>query len=397
MSESPDGGVATLLRCGIWVLFVVSLAYGVTGTAVAQSAPDCSNVDYQGSGTEADPYQVPNVDELQCIEDQSLGANYTQVSDIDASGTASWNNGKGFEPIGELGGENFTGTFDGNGYNITGLIINRGRDKVGLFGSTTSSSKVTRVSVTNADISGREEVGGVVGYNTGNISDSHSTGNINGNNAGGVVGYNEGNVSGSHATSNVNGRRHLGGLVGQNIRGNVSDSYAVGDVNGSEEIGRLAGEKEGNISDSYATGNVNGSENADGVLGGNDGRVTDSYWDVQKTNQQEAVGREGGNSKVEGDIMGLTTDEMHGGPALGNMTAFDFTTTWRTVTNPDGYPVLAWEKGGSGPSIDDYRDDPSDPTSAVSLSGLQDAIDDFVNNNISLSLLQNVIREFVAT
>lgn len=50
-----------------------------------------------------------------------------------------------------------------------------------------------------------------------------------------------------------------------------------------------------------------------------------------------------------------------------------------------------------GPSLDDYRDDPNDPTSGVSLSGLQSAIQDFVNKSISLSLLQDVIQEFIAT
>jgi len=75
-------------------------------------------VTYNGDGTETNPYEVGNVDQLQCIEEQDLGANYTQVSAIDASGTAMWNGGDGFDPIGDPESlatplTPFTGTFEG--------------------------------------------------------------------------------------------------------------------------------------------------------------------------------------------------------------------------------------------------------------------------------------------
>ena len=46
-----------------------------------------------GSGTELDPYQISNVDQLQEMNDD-LDAYYILVNDIDASATSGWNSGE---------------------------------------------------------------------------------------------------------------------------------------------------------------------------------------------------------------------------------------------------------------------------------------------------------------
>ena len=57
-------------------------------------------------------------------------AHYILINDIDASDTSTWNCGAGFKPIGGI----FNGSFDGRGYNISDLYINRPfTDNVGLF------------------------------------------------------------------------------------------------------------------------------------------------------------------------------------------------------------------------------------------------------------------------
>jgi hypothetical protein len=43
----------------------------------------------RGSGTEADPYQIGTVEQLQGMKDD-LAACYVLVNDLDASGTAAW-------------------------------------------------------------------------------------------------------------------------------------------------------------------------------------------------------------------------------------------------------------------------------------------------------------------
>ncbi|OIB58543.1 DUF7289 family protein [Natrialba sp. SSL1] len=58
---------------------------------VKRDGPECDAVDYEGSGSEHDPYQISNVDQLQCINDQGLDDHYELVDDIDAHGTEYWN------------------------------------------------------------------------------------------------------------------------------------------------------------------------------------------------------------------------------------------------------------------------------------------------------------------
>ena len=87
-----------------------------------------------GSGTEADPYVITTVQQLQEMQDD-LDAYYVLGNDIDASGTASWNGGAGFEPVGSYDPNySFTGTLDGRGHVITGLYIYRpSSNSIALF------------------------------------------------------------------------------------------------------------------------------------------------------------------------------------------------------------------------------------------------------------------------
>lgn len=276
----------------VWVFFMsvfVVLALGVmSGTAAAQSAPDCSAVTYDGSGMSDDPYEVSNVDELQCIEEQGLNAHYVQTDDIDASVTEDWNDGDGFDPIGESPGFNeedteFNGTFDGNGHTITDLYIDRpDTARIGLFGLVESNATITNVGVENADFSGGNFAGGLVGENYGTVEESYATGDVTGDtNVGGLVGENYGSVEESHATADVSGDRfRVGGLVGEN-EGTVGDSYATGSVSGEDRVGGLVGDndEDATVTESYATGDVSGDEpQVGGLVGTNSGgTVTESY------------------------------------------------------------------------------------------------------------------------
>jgi len=113
----------------------------------------------------------------------------------------------------------------------------------------------------------------------------------------------------------------------------------------------------------------------------NDGSIQEYEWDFDGDGTTDATG--------------LTTTNSFPGPG-------DYTVTL-TVTDDDGATdtkteTVSVQSSGGGPSgVDQYREDPSDPTSSVRLSGLQNAIQDFINNSIDLSLLQNVIQEFIAT
>lgn len=114
---------------------------------------------------------------------------YIQVADIDASETENWNDGEGFEPIGDFD-NTFTGWYNGNGYKIKNLNINRpGEDGIGLFGWA-GGGEITNVILENVNITGGDMTGGMVGRLTrGKISNSQVTGAVSGRDqVGGLVG-----------------------------------------------------------------------------------------------------------------------------------------------------------------------------------------------------------------
>lgn len=81
---------------------------------------------------------ITNIAGLQAMKD-NLSEDYVLGNDIDASETRSWNEIPGapgtyygFEPVGSSGTP-FTGTFDGAGFTISDLYINRGNNS-GIFG-----------------------------------------------------------------------------------------------------------------------------------------------------------------------------------------------------------------------------------------------------------------------
>ena len=176
----------------------------------------------------------------------------------------------------------FTGTFDGNGYQITGLKINRAdKNYQSLFGVTSESAVIRNVHLEVVEIKGYDYIGGLVGYSYGIIENSTVTGTlIRGKKyVGGLAGIVRNDVIGSSAHIEVVGEREVGGLAGQ-FRGStgkkitIRDSFATGDVTGinngtgiNNYVGGLVGLiSSGNmgsvneITNSYATGEVNGDQ-----------------------------------------------------------------------------------------------------------------------------------------
>jgi hypothetical protein len=131
---------------------------------------------------------------------------------------------KGWEPIGDM--DRFTGSFDGQGYEIRDLFINRpDQDGIGLFGRVGDTAVIKDVGVVNATVTGDNHVCGLVAENRGSIIDSYFTGIVTGDReVGGLVGENQGTVIDSYFTGSVTGNREVGGLVGLN-EGTVSNSH----------------------------------------------------------------------------------------------------------------------------------------------------------------------------
>ena len=231
----------------------------------------------------------------------------------------AWTAGSGWQPIGNSSVASFDATFEGNGYTISNLTINKNRlNGVGLFGITESEAEITNLGLLNIDIEGQGIVGGLVGWNRGIITNSHATGDVTGGllNLGGLVGRNHGAIIHSYATVNFIGSTSYGtgGLVGINTNlGTITNSYATGNVSGNDEVGGLVGINTnlGTITNSYATGNVSGNDEIGGLVGINEdsGTITNSY----------AMGNVNGNDKV-GGLVGINTDSgtITNSYAIGN-------------------------------------------------------------------------------
>jgi filamentous hemagglutinin family protein len=198
----------------------------------------------------------------------SKAASYTLGSSFSAASTAANGNdvwgSTGFIPVGTAGSA-FTGSLDGTGHIVSNLnIIKSGVAGVGLFGVVGSGGVIANVGLSGGTISG-------------------------GDNTGALVGTNGGSVSGSFATSAVTGANNVGGLVGSNTgTGTIKDSYASGAVTGSSGAGGLVGSNSGTLATSYANGSVSGA--GGGLVGTGTGSVTGSYWDSTASGKATSAG-----------------------------------------------------------------------------------------------------------
>ena len=263
-----------------------------------------------GSGTSSDPFIVTTCVQLQDMKD-NLSAYYKLDNDIDCSMT---NVGAGFAPVGN-DSTPFIGNFNGNGKKITGLYINRpipgSGEEIALFGFIGSGATIANVGMEAVDIHGNNYVSSLVGLNNhGTISNSYSTGNVNGNEVGGLVGDNRGTITNSYSTVNVTGVAYVAGFVGYNV-------------------------SSGTISNSYSTGSVTGTNNVGGFTGQNSGTTTNSFWATDTSGQATGCGT--------GSCTGVTGVTAAGLKTQSTFTAagWDFTTIWdiNGSTN-NGFPFL---------------------------------------------------------
>jgi hypothetical protein len=273
-----------------------------------------------GQGIKSDSYQITNVYELQEMN-KNLSAHYILMNDIDASETSEWYVGDhdddpetpdiamGFEPVGTYEDENpivgYTGTFDGKGYTINSLYINRPKGKyIGLFGCIADGGYAYETNIDYADITGNMSVGIFVGRTYVSSADAEVTidgcsanGKVTGNVHVGIfsgmvyVGSGTSYIRDSYAIGNVSGSAGIGGFSGMNhsVNGesNIINSYALVDVSGTTNIGGFCGinstnDGTANIIGSYAKGNVFGSTQVGGFCGSNNGEdgranIKDSY------------------------------------------------------------------------------------------------------------------------
>ena len=223
------------------------------------------------------------------------GEKYELVNNIDASDTEDWYIGDhdndpmtddepmGWLPIGiyDVSQKDlaFTGEFNGNGYKISNLNVNRpGYDNVGFFGCISSGGKVYDLNINNADISGNDNVGVLSGivfsHNTDLktsiiINNCNTSGTISGHNrVGGFAGYNyavDGNIEYKECNSNAdfinntgNEFNSIGGFSGHSysegyIQFNFCSSSGEIYINTTGEVNKVGGFA-GSINNVFVTG-----------------------------------------------------------------------------------------------------------------------------------------------
>jgi hypothetical protein len=284
----------------------------------------------------------------------NLSGHYILMNDLDstmagyeevASPTA--NEGMGWIPIIGAGGDPpFTGTFDGQGYEIRDLFINlpgTGIGYVGLFSIVGEGGHIEDIGVVNADVTSTGYIGSLVGANLGTVSNSYSTGSITGVEwVGGLVGFNaeEGTVSNSYSTGSVTSDYSVGGLLGGNA-GTVSNSYSTGNVTGDEGVGGLLGANYGTVSNSYSSGSVTGNDYIGGLVGYSEGTVSNSFWDIKTSGQTTS---DGGTGKTTAEMQDAITFSGAGWNivTVGGLDEGNPTYIWNIV-NGVSYPFLSWQ------------------------------------------------------
>ena len=274
-----------------------------------------------------DPYKIATAEELWDFADKVNNQGQTSAwaeltDDIDLSEICSEEDGVSWTPIGNSSNNQYTGTFNGQNFKISGLYIDSNADGQGLFGYVSGSGTVQNLSVSGSvSVSGNRYVGGVVGLNLGTVTNCAFSGSVSGSdhvggvvgnngdigsvkncynigkvtgsaassNVGGVVGYNDGNVKNCYNTGSVTSSGNplvgdvgmVGGVVGWNSSsGTVTNCYNTGAVSGGVDVGGVVGYNGGNVENCYNTGKVTGTRIDDyvgGVVGYNGGNVENCY------------------------------------------------------------------------------------------------------------------------
>jgi hypothetical protein len=187
------------------------------------------------------------------------------------------------------------------------------------------------------DISGNTLVGGLVGFNSGNIQNAEAAGRVRsaGDNSGGLVGLNAGSIINSISSGDISGMNVVGGLVGSNSGGNISNSTASEQVTGvGDKVGGLVGlnTSASTIHNSNSQSNVfTSGDDVGGLVGSNFGEIADS---VSEGNVQ-------GNNYV-GGLVGIQDYSFPDIPS-----SIDNSFSWGTIQGQNGVGGLVGLNNGT--------------------------------------------------
>ncbi|MBN6110363.1 GLUG motif-containing protein [Xanthomonas bonasiae] len=238
----------------------------------------------------------------------------------------------------------FQSTLAGLGHSIKNLTIAGASGYVGLFGTTSSTSVVRDLRLSNVAISGGYYVGALVGYGQGTIKNVNVDGSVTGTSGGvgGLTGYNLGTIDNSAFSGSVNGQSAVGGVAGNNVGGRISNTHSTGSVTGSaSSTGGLVGYNDGGtLTNTYSTSAVSGTSYVGGLAGSNQnaGTIKNSY----------ASGSVIGTSYGVGGLVGMNYQSAIANTyATGSVTAPTSVGGLVGINNPGGQSVSSSSVGNS--------------------------------------------------
>ena len=342
----------------------------------------------QGEGTEASPFLIETFGNLLWMSEHytdigvSENTYFLQTRNIDASYSRELDSGKGFLPICSSVSYRFSGIYDGGGYSIIGLYINRPESSyAGLFGLMNSTGVVKNIIAENFFIRADSCAGAITGMSLGSIQScgavnlNASTYKSSSSRLGGIVGI----VSGSAVIENcfaknitLSGNQKVGGIVGDILAVTVSVTSCYvkkGFLSGDSHVGGLSGNGRGIVSfchtnievraryyggglfgftlspsvcQCYSAGKVTTLiENRCGGLAENSFTGSDCFWDIDSS----GITTSGGGTGLSIYDMCIVSDN----PLYNKFVEanWDFTTVWEIdkFGINDGYPILRSLKG----------------------------------------------------
>ncbi len=294
----------------------------------------------------------------------------------------------------------FMGTFDGDGYTVSGIYIANSADYQGLFGMVNGGT-LKNINVAKSYINARRYLGGVAGYVTGTVLNCSNKASARGKyNVGGIAGYLDGSaencfnagkiiatleyvggivsrvngtVNGCINCGSIGGTKYMGGIAGWHESGTVAKCRNEGYISGNSYIGGIAGYNKGSIFDccnmtdvvctgSYAggitgsnkgtasrcfnVGKVYGWTYIGGIAGTDSSKLENCYYLSGCANDDSDTAQRGVGSSsvgsvtadVSGRTAGLTKIEMKN---KGSFNGFDFDAVWTfDLTTGCDYPQL---------------------------------------------------------
>lgn len=284
---------------------------GVREISYIEDLVEFSNDVNLGNGYSAELTRTLDFEDDNSYKDK----NSTQFGDYNQDGNIEGikaeltnKNGIGFISIGE--GNNFTGNFEGNGYEIKNIYQNK---YAGLFGKI-SDAKVANLGLNGGEIHSEEQNGAgalIKVSSSSQIYNCYNSANVIANEAtavGGISGcinndtkiyncYNSGNITGKQRIGGIVGRSSTqtssiitncyntgkiialvscaGGIVGFNLdakndRFSVNRCYNTGEISGPDGVGGIIGRSANSIKTvigCFNTGNISGETNIGGIIG----------------------------------------------------------------------------------------------------------------------------------